>query len=224
MVSMTRTPEKPRTPADAPASLREALGIFVSHASPRLLLALLAGALAARVAVGNWSAWDLVPVPVVVAYWPLQEWLIHVLILHWRPRRLFGFTIDGIVPRDHRAHHSDPWNYAILFIPFHSFFYTVPILLAGWWWLAPTPSIALTGVCAHLALTLHYEAVHFLIHTRVTPRTWFYRRLWRNHRLHHFRNEHYWYGVTMLSGDRLLRTSPDPDTVPTSPTARALPG
>ena len=32
--------------------------------------------------------------------------------------------------------------------------------------------------------------------------------LWRNHRLHHCKNEHYWFGVTMLSGDRLLGTAP----------------
>ena len=49
-----------------------------------------------------------------------------------------------------------------------------------------------------------------------------YARLWLNHRLHHFKNEHYWYGVTMLSGDRLLGTAPARDAVPTSRTARML--
>ncbi|MDX2168661.1 MAG: fatty acid hydroxylase family protein, partial [Deltaproteobacteria bacterium] len=51
-----------------------------------------------------------------------------------------------------------------------------------------------------------------------------YQRLWRNHRLHHFKNEHYWFGVTMLSGDRLLRTAPAVKDVETSPTARNLGG
>jgi len=32
--------------------------------------------------------------------------------------------------------------------------------------------------------------------------------MWRNHRLHHFQNENYWFGLTMLSGDRLLGTLP----------------
>jgi hypothetical protein len=74
--------------------------------------------------------------------------------------------------------------------------------------------VAGTGLVFHLLLAFHYEWVHFLVHTHVVPRTALYRRLWRNHRLHHFKNDHYWFGVTMLSGDRLLRTAPDPAKVP----------
>ena len=64
--------------------------------------------------------------------------------------------------------------------------------------------------------------MHYLVHTRYTPRSARYQRLWRNHRLHHFKNEHYWFGVTMLSADRLLRTAPDPESVERSETARTL--
>ena len=67
-------------------------------------------------------------------------------------------------------------------------------------------------------LGLRYEWVHFLIHTRYRPRTWWFRRLWRNHRLHHFRNERHWYGVTMLAADRVLGTAGDEQSVPASPT------
>ena len=95
--------------------------------------------------------------------------------------------------------------------------------IVGLWLLvAPGLPAALTGVLVHFALALHYEWVHFLVHTRYRPRSARYEKLWRNHRLHHFKNEHYWYGVTMLSGDRLLGTAPDRDAVPTSPTARTL--
>jgi len=55
--------------------------------------------------------------------------------------------------------------------------------------------------------------VHLLVHTRYRPRTALYRRLWRNHRLHHFKNERLWFGVTMLGGDRLLGTAADPAAV-----------
>jgi hypothetical protein len=185
-------------------------------------MALLAVSAAVRAGLGGFGPWDLVPVAGLLLFWPVQEWLIHVFILHYRPRRVAGRTLDFAVPRSHRAHHRDPWNYEILFIPFHSFLYSLPVLVALWLLVAPTVELAATGVTAHLALTLHYEMVHFLVHTRVKPRTAYYRRLWRNHRLHHFRNENYWYGVTMLAGDRLLSTGPDPDSVPTSPTARAL--
>ena len=79
-------------------------------------------------------------------------------------------------------------------------------------------------MAAHLALSLHYEWVHFLCHTRVPPRTRDYQRLVRNHRRHHFKNEHDWFGVTRLGGDRLLGTGPALGAVPTSPTARSLEG
>ena len=46
----------------------------------------------------------------------------------------------------------------------------------------------------------------------------------RNHRLHHFKNEHYWMGVTMHLGDRVLGTLASPKEVPTSPTCRDLLG
>ena len=35
-----------------------------------------------------------------------------------------------------------------------------------------------------------YEWIHFLIHTAYRPRTSVYKAIWRNHRLHHFKNEH----------------------------------
>jgi hypothetical protein len=55
------------------------------------------------------------------------------------------------------------------------------------------------------------------------PRTPFYRAIWRNHRLHHFKNEHYWFTITSSgTADRVLRTHPDPATVPTSLTAKNL--
>ena len=217
---MTRFAAK--APGDTPGSLREALPVFLGHGSPRVLLCAFAGAASARIALGGWSLWDLAPVAVVVALWPLQEWLIHVFILHAKPRRIGRFTFDGRVPREHRAHHRDPWNYALLFIPFHSFGYALPILVALCTLLTPSPELALTALSCHLLLTLHYEAVHFLIHTRVTPRGGYYQRLWRNHRLHHFKNEQQWFGVTRLEADRLLRTAPAADRVPTSPTARTL--
>ena len=211
-----------RSPADTPDSLREAAAVFVRHGSPRVLLAALALAAAARVWLGGWSAWDWVPVAAIAAFWPGLEWLIHVFILHAQPIQVGRFTFDGRVPRKHRAHHRDPWNAELVFIPFHSFGYALPLVVALCFLLTPTPELALTALAVFLLGALHYEVVHFLIHTRVDPRGAYYRRLWRNHRLHHFKNEHHWFGVTRLEADRLLRTAPEAERVATSPTARTL--
>jgi hypothetical protein len=43
------------------------------------------------------------------------------------------------------------------------------------------------------------------------------------HRLHHYKNEHYWFTVTTAgTADRLFGTHPEPGSVQTSPTVRAL--
>ena len=61
-----------------------------------------------------------------------------------------------------------------------------------------------------------------MIHTAYVPRTWVYRSIWRNHRLHHFKNEHFWHGVTQNLSDLVLGTNPDQREVPRSKTARTL--
>lgn len=207
---------------DSPATLGEALSEFARHPSPRILMGIVVAAAVLRAALGGWSPWDLAVAAVLVALWPVQEWLIHVFILHWRPRRIAGRTLDFTTPRMHRAHHRDPWQLELVFVPTHVLAYAPLGVGALLWWLAPAAPQAATALLVYFTLALHYEWVHFLVHTRYRPRTRRYRRLWRNHRLHHFKNEHYWYGVTMLGGDRLLGTRADPAAVPTSPTCRTL--
>ncbi|UCE85339.1 MAG: sterol desaturase family protein [Deltaproteobacteria bacterium] len=208
--------------AAGPRTLGAAVRRFYRHASPRFLTAVVLTLLAVRIAVGGASLWDVVVVAAIVAFWPVLEWLIHVFVLHSRPFAIGGRTIDLAVPRKHRAHHRDPWNLNILFIPLQGFAFSIPVLLLLSFVLLPTRELALTAALAFLAMGLRYEWIHFLIHTPYRPRSRRYERLWRNHRLHHCKNEHYWFGVSMLSGDRLLGTQPRVRDVPTSPTCRAL--
>ena len=77
-------------------------------------------------------------------------------------------------------------------------------------------------ICAYVALG-HYEWTHLLVHTRYRPKSRYYKRLARNHRRHHFRNEDYWMGITSNLGDRMFGTYPkDSKSVPLSDTARTL--
>lgn len=207
---------------NSPRTLGEALPLFLTHGSPRILLVAVVAALAVRLPMGQWSAWDVVPIVALLLLWPIQEWLIHVYILHFKPFRLAGRQIDFRVPRKHREHHRDPWNYQILFIPMQSFLYTVPLVYLIWTAVMPTTTSAWTGIVGHFVLALHYEWIHFLVHTRVQPKTAYYRRLWDNHRLHHFKSEHYWFGVTRTEADWVLGTAPGVKEVPTSRTCRDL--
>ena len=71
-------------------------------------------------------------------------------------------------------------------------------------------------------MLLTYEWTHYLVHAPYRAKTQFFRKRSRNHRLHHFKNEHYWFGVTMKLGDKVLGTYPDERNVELSPTARTL--
>jgi hypothetical protein len=203
-----------------PSTLAGAGRYFFSQASPRLLMAALLAALVVRATLPRLSPWDAAVVVIIAAGWPLLEWAIHVYVLHGKP--VAGRTLDWDVPRKHRAHHRDPADPRLVFIPLSGFAVALPVLVALAALLTPNAALAATAVAGFLAFALHYEWVHFLVHTRYRPRGRIYSRLWHNHRLHHFRNEHYWYGVTMLAGDRLLGTSASAQDVAKSPTCTLL--
>ena len=193
-----------------------------SKRSPWLIGGYLAVALVWRLALGRWGIFDLViPLAVLLAE-PFTEWAIHVVILHWRPRTIAGRTIDLHAGREHRRHHADPRDLDIVFVPIRLVLIDIPVLMAVGLVIMPTVRLGLTLAATAMAMLLTYEWTHFLIHSPYRPRHSPYRYLWRAHRLHHYRNEHYWFGVTMPFGDHLLRTFPERGAVELSPTARSL--
>ncbi len=225
----SRRSELPARSTDI-GDLREALEVYLSAGSPRIILAGTAAAAVARIFAGQFGPHDLAAVAGVVAATGTVEWVIHKFLLHapedsWRTRKLDTST-------SHRRHHEDPTDlghvllipaYAAGFLPAIGVFtasWTVPLAVASGWPLLPT---FLTGLVASWATLGHYEWVHLAVHTRHRFRNRFYARLARNHRLHHYRNENYWLGVTANSGDRLLGTLPaSKSDVPLSETARSL--
>lgn len=209
----------PRAPG---LTLARAFAIFVRQPSVHVMAAIAAVAIPLRLWMGNFTVWDPMLVVMLVAFHPMTEWLIHVYVLHFRPRTWGGKTIDFRVSRDHRSHHQDPHDPTFWYIP-------VPSGLIGFAMiglfsavLLPTWSLALTVLCVAPVLGLVYEWTHFLCHCSYRPRSAFYRRIWRHHRWHHFKNEHYWMGVTMHAADHLLGTAPAVGEVETSPTCRDL--
>jgi Fatty acid hydroxylase len=212
-------------------TLRAGWAEFTRHFSARACIAATALALAARIYLGQWSWRDLLLPLALLAAQPFVEWVIHKHLLHLAPIEVLGRRIELYGSIQHRNHHLDPSNLErVLLRPIEvvSFLVQIAIVLGlltlalavplGW----PILPLALTGVVfAYLGL-LRYEWSHFLIHTPYVPRTRWYRTIWRNHRLHHFKHEGYWMGVSSNLGDRLLGTNPDQRSIPRSPTARTL--
>jgi hypothetical protein len=208
--------------ADSPRTLDAAFRRFARAPSVRIMGSALAAALCVRVWLGGFSFWDLVVVGAFALYQPFQEWWIHVFVLHFRPRKVLGRTVDPLLARRHRRHHENPSHLDDIFIPLPAVWWSMAFHPLLWYLLLPTPALAASATAVVVAIGLLYEWTHFLIHTSYAPRSWLYRGIWRLHRLHHYKNEGYWFGVTNHLGDRVLGTNPDPKTVPLSPTARTL--
>ena len=211
-------------PARRGFTLADAVREFAKHPSPWMIGITLLAALVARLIVGDWGLADaLVPVA-VVALFPFLEWLVHVFVLHWRPKRLGRLTIDPLLARDHRAHHGNPRDIPLIFIPWKSLLaWVLPLTVAVGLLAFPSLGTGLSFLVCIATLGLLYEWTHYLIHSDYKPKTAVYRAIWRNHRNHHYKNEHYWFTVTSSgTADRVLGTYPDPATVENSPTAKNL--
>jgi Fatty acid hydroxylase superfamily len=216
MTVQSRTERRGFTLADAG---RE----FWKYPSPWMIATTLVAALSARIFVGDWQISDAAVPVVMIALFPFLEWVIHVVILHWRPRRVAGVTLDTLLARKHREHHVDPREVPLIFIPWQSLFWVLPTAVAVALLAFARLGMGLTFLTFLAVLGLCYEWSHYLIHSDYKPKTRVYRSIWRHHRLHHFKNEHYWFTVTSSgTADRVLRTSPDPASVSTSPTAKNL--
>lgn len=206
-------------------TLRAAVAEFARHPSPWLIAAVLAGAIVARIALGDWGWPDAVVVASLLAASPLIEWLIHVGVLHWRPRRIGRVTVDWVLPRDHRRHHQDPRDIPLIFIPTSVLVGLLPVLTLIGVFAFGRVALGMTFLVTVTAFLLGYEWTHYLIHTDYKPRHRLYRAVYKNHRYHHYKNEHYWFTVTTSgTADRLLGTYPDPAAVPSSKTAKNLHG
>ena len=219
-----------RNPAGS-VRLADVARAFSRHGSPRLIAPALAATLVVRLALGGWSWRDLLIPLGLIAFEPLTEWVIHVYLLHARPVRIGARSYDLLAAREHRAHHRAPAELDGVLVPIYALLLFIPaiaavlyglsfplhVLIGGdrveWW---------LSGLIAGYAILFSYEWCHFLIHSPYRPRGRYYKVIWRNHRLHHYKNEHYWFGVTSNLGDVVLGTNPRQSTVPNSRTARTL--
>ena len=216
--------------SDGLRTKRQVLTAYVSNRSPQILLTGVALIVLVRLVVADWSWADLLVVGLTALLVGPVEWVLHLYLLH-APEESFRMQTLK-TGTGHREHHLDPHDIGWILLAGADAL-TFQIMIALWtatWslpvlWLTDSALLApyLTALAAAYISLAHYEWVHLLVHTRYRPKTRYYRRLAANHRLHHYRNERYWLGVTSNLGDRVLRTYPKHKSdVPLSDTARTL--
>ena len=209
-------------------SLRQTVSVFARRASPKLFVGAAAATLAVRGGLGRWGRRDAMAATAVLASRPFAEWVIHRQVLHAQPLVVGERTID--LGAAHRRHHREPADVDYVLVDAH---YARLYVVA---WAATAAAISavlpgrrrgrlrptLTGLGAAYASLVTYEWTHLLIHTAYRPRHRWLRQRRSQHRRHHFRNEHYWFGVTTDVADRVLRSRPPARSVELSATARTL--
>lgn len=205
---------------------------FRHKRSPQVIVGAILLVLTVRLLIGDFSWRDIAAAAGMLVVYPFAEWAIHVYLLHLRPFSLGGRRVELVTTRAHRQHHEAPNDLNMVLLgPLEA---AAVLLLAApippglaallcLWAGASVPVAALTtALLSGYVLVGVYEWTHFLIHTAYRPRTRYFGSISRSHRLHHFKNEHYWHGITSTLGDRVLGTFPDQREVARSPTARTI--
>jgi len=213
---MLLDPPGPHGRATEVSTLPAAGRRFLAHPRPPALLGVVGTLAAARAVRGDFRRSDAAVAVGFAAVQPFVEWGIHRYLLHAPPIGWFGRAAYQAAGWGHAQHHEDPANLNSMFMRAQDVLGGGAIALAAG--AVGSPRVA-TGMFCVGAAVLAYDWTHFLIHTRYQPRSALYRRIWRSHRLHHFRNERYWLGVTSPLADVVLRTSPAREAVPVSSAA-----
>ncbi|MBI1782539.1 MAG: sterol desaturase family protein [Sphingobacteriales bacterium] len=135
-----------------------------------------------------------------ILFWTFFEYIAHRYVFHWvseKPRiQKFAYILHG-------NHHHYPRDKQRLFMP-------------------PVPSILIASVIFGIMYLLTgnnvfmffpgfmlgyllYGSIHYAIHAWNPPFKWM-KPLWRNHHLHHYKNEHNGFGVSSTLWDHLFGT------------------
>jgi hypothetical protein len=191
---------------------------FLRHGSNAILI-LSAAAIAAAAASGRFQL-SLLWLLAGGCFFYLSEYGTHRFLFHASPSRV-PFILR-LQRRLHYDHHVEPNRLDLLFLPL---WYVLPNFLAvaliarmlfGDW------SIVMSLVLGAMLALLHYEWVHYIAHIPYRPRTSMGRWMKKYHLWHHYKNEHFWFGVSNPTMDFINGTYRSPDKAARSTTVRVL--
>lgn len=135
-----------------------------------------------------------------MAFWTFFEYMAHRFIFHWvseNPRiQKFAYILHG-------NHHDYPRDRQRLFMPpvpsllMSSAIFGIMYLVAG--------SYAFMFFPGFIIGYLSYGTIHYAIHAWNPPFKWM-KPLWRNHHLHHYKDDHHGFGVSSTFWDHVFGT------------------
>ncbi|HSR38536.1 MAG TPA: sterol desaturase family protein [Phnomibacter sp.] len=145
-----------------------------------------------------WGIWAI-----GIFSWTLFEYIAHRFLFHMTPTSEAGKRIAYIL---HGNQHHYPRDKQRLFMPpvpsliLSSSIFGLQYLLLG--------NIAFMFFPGFLLCYLIYCSMHYAIHAWNPPFQWM-KPLWRNHHLHHYKDEHMGFGVSSTLWDLVFGTMLD---------------
>jgi sterol desaturase/sphingolipid hydroxylase (fatty acid hydroxylase superfamily) len=136
--------------------------------------------------------------------WTLFEYFIHRFVFHYHAGNGWSEKLLYIL---HGNHHEYPRDKQRLFMPafpsmiISSFLFMITYLIAG---MLNTPgNIAYSFFPGFLFGYLLYGSMHYAIHAWHPPFRWM-KSLWRNHHLHHYKEQEKGFGVSSTFWDHVF--------------------
>jgi len=133
-------------------------------------------------------------------FWTFFEYLMHRFAFHWAAESERAKKFTYIM---HGNHHHFPRDRERLFMPpipsiiIASAIFSIMYLLMG--------GSAFMFFPGFMLGYLLYGSMHYAIHAWNPPFRWM-KPLWRNHHLHHYKNDHKGFGVSSTIWDRVFGT------------------
>jgi len=133
-------------------------------------------------------------------FWTFFEYIMHRFIFHWMAESERARKIVYVM---HGNHHEYPRDRERLFMPpVPSIIISCAIFFLMYWFMGQSVFMFFPGFIFGY---LTYGTMHYAIHAWNPPFRWM-KPLWRNHHLHHYKNDRQGFGVSTTIWDRVFGT------------------
>ncbi len=194
------------------------IAAFLRHGSNGILAL---GIVAAIGAFGFGAApFSLAGALIGAAIFFVSEYTTHRFLFHAQPSKI-PFVLK-LQHKLHYDHHIDPPKIELLFLPWWFVVPTVLVYYGIYLAVVRSPALAFSLAFGSVCALFYYEWVHYIAHIPFNPVTPLGRYVKKYHLWHHFKNEHFWYGVTNPSMDFVGATYRDVESVDRSTTVREI--
>ncbi|MBP6432188.1 MAG: sterol desaturase family protein [Ferruginibacter sp.] len=146
--------------------------------------------------VGNIVLWFLGG----MFFWSLFEYVMHRFVFHYTAHTERGKRINYVL---HGNHHEYPRDKERLFMPAAPSLIIASTLFFIYWLIIGKNIFAFFP--GFMLGYLIYGSMHYAIHAWNPPFKWM-KGLWRNHHLHHYKQDHRGFGVSSTLWDHVFGT------------------